>query len=70
MIDFLRSNPWCSREEFTWGMSVAQIRLASLDYSHVEYLKSEEELKKQQSTIRIGGGEDMKLLNDLGVPMI
>lgn len=48
MIDFLRANTWCSMNDYLWGMTIPQIKLASHDYSHVEYLASEEEKKKRQ----------------------
>lgn len=74
MIDFLRANPWCSREEYTWGMSMPQIELASVDFSHVEYLKTKEEKEREKRNIKIMGGDDIKrmvaLRNDLGIPVI
>lgn len=63
MVDFLRSNPWCSREEYLWEMTVGQVRLASLDFSHVEYKKEKNKPVKR----KIRGAEDLKGLNDLGV---
>lgn len=39
MIDFLRANPFVSKEEYMWQWTVPQIRLASYDFSHIEYLK-------------------------------
>lgn len=67
MIDFLRANPWCSREEYLWGMTVAQVRLASLDFSHVEYTDKGD---SNQRTINIETADDMKNLTDLGIPII
>ncbi len=42
MIDFLRANTWCSQEEYKWRMTVPQVRLASMDFTHIEYLSDEE----------------------------
>ena len=42
MIDFLRANPYVSREEYLWHWTVPQVKRASLDYSHVEYLTEEQ----------------------------
>ena len=74
MIDFLRSNPWCSKEEYMWGMSVAQVKLASYDFSHVEYLndkasKAAEE-DKNFKTIVLNDDNSAAMLNDLGKPII
>jgi len=72
MIDFLRANTWCSQEEYKWGMTVPQVRLASMDFTHIEYLSDSE--KKQGDKLKnatvINGAEDLKNLNDLGIPII
>lgn len=73
MIDFLRSNTWCSQEEYKWGMTVPQIRLASMDFTHIEYLSDSE--KKSNGGKNFGNamvldGDDAKNLNDLGIPII
>lgn len=75
MIDFLRANTWCSQEEYKWGMTVPQIRLASMDFSHIEYLSDKEKNKRLKSARlknakKINGAEDLRLLNDFGVPII
>ena len=67
MIDFLRANLWCSREEYLWSMTVPQIRLASLDFSHVEYMDKGD---SSQHTINIESADDLKNLSDLGFPII
>lgn len=66
MVDFLRSNTWCSREEYLWGMTVGQVRLSSFDFSHVEYLNK----GKNKKVSKIGSADDLKNLNDLGLPII
>lgn len=74
MIDFLRSNTWCSQEEYKWGMTVPQIRLASMDFTHIEYLSDGEKKSGNGSNLSnatvINGAEDLKNLNDLGIPII
>lgn len=75
MIDFLRANPWCSREEYTWGMTVAQIRLSSFDFTRVEYRKDKDKTKKSKKQLKnakvISGGSDLlKGVNDLGLPIL
>lgn len=75
MIDFLRANTWCSQEEYKWQMTVPQVRLASMDFTHIEYL-SDKEIKdnkkknKAKNTTVINGAEDFKNLNDLGIPIL
>lgn len=66
MVDFLRSNTWCSRDEYLWGMTVGQVRLSSFDFSHVEYLNKD----KKSNVGKIGSADDLKNLNDLGLPII
>ena len=74
MIDFLRLNPWCSKEEYMWDMSIAQVKLASYDFSHVEYLNDkaakEAEENKKYKTVVLSDDDSAALLNDLGKPII
>lgn len=65
MIDFLRSNTWCSRDEYLWKMTVGQVRLSSFDFSHVQYLN-----KNKKKVSKIGSADDLKNLNDLGLLII
>lgn len=75
MIDFLRSNTWCSQEQYKWSMTVPQIRLASMDFTHLEYLDTEDNKKAnknknlENATI-IRTAEDIKALSDVGIPII
>lgn len=68
MIDFLRANPWCSREEYMWEMTIPQIKLASIDFSHVEYLSDKKDKNNMGKVIN--SGDDLKNMNDLGIPII
>lgn len=75
MIDFLRANTWCSQEEYKWQMTVPQVRLASMDFTHIEYLSDKEkkdnkEKNKSKNATVINGAEDFKNLNDLGIPIL
>ena len=72
MIDFLRSNTWCTREEYMWGMSVAQVRLSSFDFSRVEYPKNKkDEPQSLKHAEKIDSAEEMlKGMSDLGIPII
>lgn len=71
MIDFLRTNTWCSQEEYKWQMTVPQVRLASMDFTHIEYLSdSEKRNGNLQNAKVINGAEDLKNLNDLGMPIL
>lgn len=75
MIDFLRANTWCSQEEYKWQMTVPQVRLASMDFTHIEYLSDKEKndnkkKNKAKNTTVINGAEDFKNLNDLGIPIL
>jgi hypothetical protein len=52
-------------------MTVPQVRLASMDFTHIEYLSDNE---KQNGNLQnakvINGVEDLKNLNDLGIPIL
>ena len=69
MVDFLRENNWCSLEQYKWGLSVAQIRLMSVDFTHIEYL-DREKVEKEARTVKIGSADDLANLNDMGLPII
>lgn len=68
MIDFLRSNTWCSQEEYKWQMSIPQVHLASMDFTHIEYLSDKD--KKDDNTVVVNGADDLRNLSDLGIPII
>ena len=71
MIDFLRANTWCSQDEYKWGMTVPQVRLAGMDFKRVEYLpdKPQKPNHGNDATV-IDSEENLKNLNDLGIPII
>lgn len=74
MIDFLRDNTWCSQEEYKWRMTVPQIRLASMDFTHIEYISSDKGNNQKNDKLKnakvINGAEDLRNLNDLGIPIL
>lgn len=70
MIDFLRSNTWCSREEYMWEMTVGQVRLASFDFSHIKYGSSNNKKNDRNNSLNLKSADDLKNLSDLGIPII
>lgn len=48
-------------------MTVGQVRLSSFDFSHVEYGNKD---KKKKEVNKISSVDDLKNLNDLGMPII
>lgn len=67
MIDFLRANTWCSQEEYKWRMTVPQIRLASIDFTRIEYLSDSQ---KRNDKLKDATVLDDANLNDLGIPIL
>lgn len=67
MVDFLKQNPYVTREEYMWEWTIPQIRLASYDFTHVRYL-SEEEAKAAKKAKNVKSYDNPKdLVNDLGI---
>lgn len=69
MIDFLRANPYVTREEYLWQWTIPQIKLASYDFSHVEYLSEAQAKKEKARRNTIVFDNPMDLVNDLGIPI-
>lgn len=63
MVDFLKANPYVTRDEYLWEWTIPQIRLASYDFTHVKYL-SESEVEKNNAKA-YDNPED--LMRDLGM---
>lgn len=59
MIDFLRSNPYVTREEYLWQWTIPQIRLAGVDYTRVVHLSEEEAKANYNKTNAINSAEDL-----------
>lgn len=71
MIDFLRANTWCSREEYLWGMTVAQVSLASSDFSHIDYSERRSKRKKRGGGAKtINSARQLKNMTDFGAPIV
>jgi len=70
MIDFLRANTWCSQEEYKWGMSIPQVRIASMDFTHIEYLSDKAKNGSAGGAITIEGEGDLSRFDSLGIPII
>ena len=51
-------------------MTVPQVRLASMDFTHIEYLSEKEKKQHGGDVVTIGGSDDLKNFNDLGIPII
>ena len=55
-------------------MTVPQIRLASMDFTHIEYNSSDKDKNKKNDKLKntqvINGAEDSRNLNDLGIPIL
>ena len=69
MIDFLRANPYVSKEEYLWQWTIPQVKLASRDYSHVEYLTEEQAKVEENRKNAVHIDNVMDLVNDLGIPV-
>lgn len=65
MIDFLKTNPYVTKDQYMWEWTIPQIKLASFDFSHVVYLSEKDNTNKDATVIN--SGED--LINDLGIPV-
>lgn len=46
MTDFLKANPYYTKEQYMWELTIPQIRLASYDFTHVRYLSEKEAANK------------------------
>lgn len=55
-------------------MTVPQIRLASMDFTHLEKISSDKDENKKNDKLKnakvINGAEDLRNLNDLGIPIL
>ena len=49
MIDFQKANPSVTKEEYMWSWTIPQIKLASYDTTHVEYLPEKDKDKGSKS---------------------
>lgn len=75
MVDFLRANPYVSRDEYMWKWTIPQIKIASVDFTHVKYLSEKEVEHRKRSPKNIKNaknvfGNGSTMLNDLGIPIL
>ena len=69
MMDFLKAYPNVTRDEYLWEWSVPQVRLATYDNTHTEYL-TEEQAKREHRRKHAKRYDNMAALaNDLGIPI-
>lgn len=69
MIDFLKSHPQVSRDEYLWSWTVPQIKLALYDNTHVEYLSEKQAKIEQERRNAVKYDSASSLANDLGIPI-
>ena len=69
MSNFLRAKRYVSKEEYLWQWTIPQVKLASLDYSHVEYLTEEQAKAEKSRKNAVHIDNVMDLVNDLGIPV-
>lgn len=67
MIDFLKNNPSVTVEQYKWDWTIPQIRIASHDFTHVEYLSEKEAERQKMKQKEYDNPYD--LVNDLGIPI-
>lgn len=67
MVDFLRANPYITREEYLYKLPIAQIELMSRDFTHTKYLSEKQAARlkkirelqgKDKDTILVTSGSD------------
>lgn len=63
-MDFLKNFPFVTKDEYMWKWTVPQVKLASADYTHINYL-TEKQVEARKAK-RIDGNMPM---NDLGIPV-
>lgn len=67
MMDFLKTFPGITRNEYMWEWTIPQIKLASLDNTHTECLSEEQaRLEKQKHDSQVYEGV-AAFVNDLGM---
>lgn len=69
MTDFLKANPYVSREEYLWEWTIPQVMLSSYDYTHVRYLSEKEYERKKRDAKARRYDNPLDLVNDLGIPI-
>lgn len=65
MIDFIKNNQTVTIEQYKWELTIPQIKIASHDFTHVEYISE----KKAKSNQVRSYDNPYDLMNDLGIPI-
>lgn len=66
MMDFIKTYPSVTIDDYMWKLTVPQIKLAACDYSHTNYLSEEEAEMRNGRNIFDNNGQ---MRNDLGLPI-
>lgn len=65
-MDFLKAYPSVTKEQYMWEWTIPQIRLASVDNTHIVYLTDKQiEVMKSNNY----DGNNLEALSDFGVPI-
>ena len=64
MVDFLKSHPFVTMEEYKWHINPAMAKIMILDNTHVHYMSEAEANYKKNNRNNSGDA-----LNDLGIPI-
>lgn len=65
MVDFLKSFPFVSIDDYRWKLSVPMIRIMGIDNTRVHYL-SDNEIQRRKG---VRSNDPNTALNDLGIPI-
>lgn len=67
MMDFLKTFPCVTKDEYMWKWTIPQIKLASLDSTHTEHLSEEQaRIEEQRRNTQVYEGVTA-FANDLGM---
>lgn len=70
MIDFLKTNPYITREEYMWQWTIPQISLAAYDFTHVRYISEKESKRHNKRPVSSRKYDNPKdFVNDLNIPI-
>lgn len=68
MVDFLKNNPYVTREEYLWEWTIPQVKLATYDNTHVVYLSEKEAKKRARKEIKFDN--PMDFVNSFNIPKL
>ena len=64
MVDFLKTNPYVSLDDYMWKMNPCLIKLMSVDNTRVHYLSDKEKERRKSKYI-----DGSNITSDLGMPI-